>query len=446
MPRTLLFSSDEEASRRLAQALKELELEVEPCGDIFAAVERLTHQSYDAVVADCDDGPEAAFLLRTARELRSNQVFFALAVTSGTTNVALEEIGADLVLAKPIVPEQCKYALLLCDSFLACLSSWLAGAGLATAPETAARSTVNRPTKAPPQEPSARKLAANPAEPSPPSPSAETALPVNLTFATLERGLFRSGSHPAQPNLRHPSDQNKPKPGLSKSLWMTALGVAFLSIGYLSSQPSQVESAAVSAPAPPEQALAGNMIPFLEHDRADIQVIPVHRASIPDQAPSVSGKSFPVAVHPDQPQVAGTAAGGHIPESIKLPQPGADMVRIAAAKFMPSLLGELEPVDLSEDSSEPLLLQKVQPSYPEQALKAGLQGAVVLQASIARDGSIRDLRLIQGSLLLGQAAYKAVKQWRYRPYLRNGKAVEAQTFVTVDFRLPQQSLLSPRSH
>ena len=43
---------------------------------------------------------------------------------------------------------------------------------------------------------------------------------------------------------------------------------------------------------------------------------------------------------------------------------------------------------------------------------------------------------MRGSLLLGEAAYRAVKQWRYQPYLINGRAVEAETFVTVDFRLP----------
>ncbi len=441
----------------MAQALKELELEVEPCSDIFAAVERLTHESYDAVVADCDDGPEASFLLRTARELRQNKIFFALAVTSGPVGFGAEEIGADLVLTKPIIPEQSKYALLLCDAFLACLRTWLTGAELATAPETAVRPAVNRTSPAPPQErPADVKLAARPAEPSPPPPSAETTVPVNLTFATLDRGLFGSGSRLTKPNPRGPSGQTKPnhgpnkpgpnKPGPNKSLWTTAMGVAFLSIGYLSSRPAQVESVAASPPAAYEQALAGNTSPFPEDDGANIQVIPVYRASIPGQAASGSGEALPAALPPDQPQVTATAADVHIPESIKFPQPGADSARNAAARFTPSLLGELEPVNLSEDSSEPLLVQKVQPSYPEQALRAGLQGAVVLQASIARDGSIRDLRLIQGSLLLGQAAYRAVKQWRYKPYLRNGRAVEAQTFVTVDFRLPQQSLLSPRSH
>jgi len=111
-------------------------------------------------------------------------------------------------------------------------------------------------------------------------------------------------------------------------------------------------------------------------------------------------------------------------------------IRSVAAKLTPSLLALIEPVDLPEDLSQKLLLQKVQPSYPEQALRLGLQGPVVLQAWIGRDGTIRDLKLIRGSLLLGQAAYKAVRQWRYQPYLLNGRAVEAQTYVTVDFRLP----------
>jgi protein TonB len=93
-------------------------------------------------------------------------------------------------------------------------------------------------------------------------------------------------------------------------------------------------------------------------------------------------------------------------------------------------------VNLPEDLSRAMLLQKVTPGYPEQALKAGLQGAVILQAWIGRDGNIRDLKLVDGSLLLGQAAVQAVKQWRYKPCLRNGVAVEAETYVTVNFRLP----------
>jgi TonB family protein len=125
-----------------------------------------------------------------------------------------------------------------------------------------------------------------------------------------------------------------------------------------------------------------------------------------------------------------------IPESLTVPQPKAAAVRAVSLRRSPSLLSQLEPVNLAEDLSRALLLQTVTPSYPEQALKAGLQGAVTLQAWIGKDGRIRDLKLVDGSLLLGQAAVKAVKQWRYKPYLRNGVAVEAETYVTVNFRLP----------
>jgi TonB family protein len=124
-----------------------------------------------------------------------------------------------------------------------------------------------------------------------------------------------------------------------------------------------------------------------------------------------------------------------IPESLKMQVHSASM-RSVAERITPSLLAALEPVALSEDLSRRLLLQKVLPNYPERAVKARLQGPVVLQAWIGRDGTIQDLKLVRGSFLLGQAAYRAVKQWRYQPYLINGRAVEAETFVTVDFRLP----------
>ena len=127
-----------------------------------------------------------------------------------------------------------------------------------------------------------------------------------------------------------------------------------------------------------------------------------------------------------------------IPDSLRAPMPmnGSATDRSMTGRLPTSLLGGLEPVSVSEEFSAGLLLDKVQPSYPERALRAGLQGPVVLQAWIAKDGTIRELKLIRGSLLLGEAAYQAVKQWHYKPYLRNGQAVEAQTYVTVDFRLP----------
>ena len=110
--------------------------------------------------------------------------------------------------------------------------------------------------------------------------------------------------------------------------------------------------------------------------------------------------------------------------------------RASAIKPTASLMSDVEPISLTEDSAEKMVLQRVLPNYPAQALRSKLQGSVLLQAWIRKDGTIRDLKVINGPLVLCQAAYSAVKQWRYKPYIMNGQVMEAQTFVTVNFRLP----------
>jgi protein TonB len=63
-----------------------------------------------------------------------------------------------------------------------------------------------------------------------------------------------------------------------------------------------------------------------------------------------------------------------------------------------------------------------------------MQGQVKLHAIIARDGTIQSLSAVSGPPLLVRAALDAVSQWRYRPYILNGEAVEVETFITVNFR------------
>jgi protein TonB len=82
-----------------------------------------------------------------------------------------------------------------------------------------------------------------------------------------------------------------------------------------------------------------------------------------------------------------------------------------------------------------LLVRKVQPNYPPLARQARIQGTVVLQAQISKDGSIINLQLISGHPMLAPAAIEAVKQWRYKPYLLNGEPVEVETQVQVNFTL-----------
>jgi protein TonB len=80
------------------------------------------------------------------------------------------------------------------------------------------------------------------------------------------------------------------------------------------------------------------------------------------------------------------------------------------------------------------LVYRVEPVYPRMAVLAGVQGEVTLHAIMSKDGKIQSLSVTSGQPILAQAALEAVRQWRYRPYLLNGKAVEVETFITVNFR------------
>jgi protein TonB len=92
-------------------------------------------------------------------------------------------------------------------------------------------------------------------------------------------------------------------------------------------------------------------------------------------------------------------------------------------------------VRVSQGVSEGLLLHKVTPNYPPLAKQARIQGSVVLQATIGKDGSIQNLHVQSGHPMLTQAAIDAVRQWKYKPYLLNGEAVEVETTVQVNFTL-----------
>jgi len=93
-------------------------------------------------------------------------------------------------------------------------------------------------------------------------------------------------------------------------------------------------------------------------------------------------------------------------------------------------------VRVSQGVTQGLVIHRVQPTYPQMAKIARVQGSVVLAAIIGKDGTIQNLHVVStASPLLNQAALDAVKQWRYRPYILNGEPVEVDTTVTVTFTL-----------
>jgi len=95
----------------------------------------------------------------------------------------------------------------------------------------------------------------------------------------------------------------------------------------------------------------------------------------------------------------------------------------------------LKPAVISSGVAAGMLIQKTPPVYPQAAKMTHLAGTVVLQATIAKDGKIRDLHALSGPDILRQAALDAVKNWRYRPYMLNNEPVEVETSINVVFSL-----------
>jgi periplasmic protein TonB len=95
------------------------------------------------------------------------------------------------------------------------------------------------------------------------------------------------------------------------------------------------------------------------------------------------------------------------------------------------------PVPVSQGVQEAKLIHRVLPIYPVLAIRTRQFGTVRLEAIIAKDGHIRDIRVLSGPVFLTAAAVEAVRQWLYKPTLLNGRPVEVVAPITVNFTLTQ---------
>ena len=92
-----------------------------------------------------------------------------------------------------------------------------------------------------------------------------------------------------------------------------------------------------------------------------------------------------------------------------------------------------KPLAVSSGVEAGNLIVKPLPVYPAIAQAAHITGSVVLHAIISKTGTIENLSVESGPLLLRQAALDGVKRWRYRPFLLNGEPTEVDTTITVNF-------------
>jgi protein TonB len=82
-----------------------------------------------------------------------------------------------------------------------------------------------------------------------------------------------------------------------------------------------------------------------------------------------------------------------------------------------------------------MVTSTVKPSYPMLARQMKVQGSVILQALIGKDGAIQNLRVVSGPHILASAAQDAVRQWHFKPHVEGAEAVETQAKITVNFTI-----------
>jgi TonB family protein len=114
--------------------------------------------------------------------------------------------------------------------------------------------------------------------------------------------------------------------------------------------------------------------------------------------------------------VTGKKAAGATPKTVTVPQRIAVGGNVQAAQ----------------------LLHQARPVYPPELQAAGVEGTVMLQAIVGKDGSVKAVKVVKSAgQALDDAAMAAVKQWQYQPTLLNGQPVETVTTVSVGFQLEQ---------
>jgi protein TonB len=153
------------------------------------------------------------------------------------------------------------------------------------------------------------------------------------------------------------------------------------------------------------QGASAGTLPAATDTKVDVKKDPVKAAGTPTR----SGEAVP-------------AEG-----SLLVYENGKEVFRMPAAAQPAS---SVEPAGVVEVTPEGSPVHRVEPEYPEAARQQGIQGAVVLDVRIGRDGAVQDVKVVTGQRVLADAAIAAVKQWRFKP-----ETVERQTRVTLNFKM-----------
>jgi TonB family protein len=225
--------------------------------------------------------------------------------------------------------------------------------------------------------------------------------------------------HPSTSHLPDDDPVWKPNPG----------GEVLISLGSKPSPGSPVK------PASKVEVMEENKV----HPRA-----PLLKADAANIAPPQHGPALTSASNPKPPDSAASDA-----HNFETQLPAVDDAPTIPTESSPSTLkgiltAKATPPVLSAPVSQGIsggrLLNRTAPLYPDAAQTQRIQGRVVVEAMVMEDGSVGELKVVQGHPLLAQSAVEAVKRWRYQPFMLDGRPIRRETTVTIDFKL------TPKTH
>jgi TonB family protein len=283
-----------------------------------------------------------------------------------------------------------------------------------------------------PAQPEAKKPAAKATAPVPSSRQPGRSKTRGLLVASLMLALAGAGFYAAW--MYQPGFQAIAQSQINRLLVLAGAALAPMTPASSPAKPSTH-----AAPAAPAVAASGSATPPAQTQStgqdsttgaATGSATAPNASSAPVQPSSTSGAA---AVPPPS---AATNASANLVAKPEVNQPSAVGKDAATTLSDTQLPGESSAIVLSTKAAEQLLAQRVAPKYPVEARPQGSQGPVVLKEVVDENGKVAGVRLIEGNATLATAAIKAVKQWRYRPYLRDGKPQPFQTDVTIDFQRP----------
>ena len=455
--RALVYSKVPLTASALVPACEKVGIRTEVCADVFSAIEKGTKQAYSCLIVDWSDQPEAGFVVKRARESAPNGNAVVIAVVDHEpASVEVRANRLDFLIYRPIAEEEAAAVLTK-----ACQQMELHSAAMGMELQSSLEPSGANESSATPEDPNLD--------------SVTTAVPKKRQ--RVEPSGEMTGEASTESDLRDEQNAEVLPPKRTGSVFtlravcagVLTLAAAFClwqvrdTIHYLAHTREGVRHvfheslAALLSGNQSDSKAVGSVATDSQPDAYFVRTGPnpgsqpslgivSTEANVPEtytRLPRAFDFPLPAPEYKPSPLPPIHSDRGPVPESLRGSLPIGPPVVAAPTQVMPVSVPVLtpqqfgEPVHLSEQAARTLLVRTVEPAYPPEAAAQKMQGSVVLQAVIGRDGSVEDLKLVRGYFVLGRAAIAAVKQWRFQPYIVNGHAAQTQTTFTINFTRPR---------